>query len=63
VNHGTIADLKVIFRFFITAVLPGVLQCSKKVGSRCELRHGALRVMCHKLLAAEIANLRRVTAS
>jgi hypothetical protein len=62
-NYGTIGDFKVIVCPFITAVLAEVLQRIKRVGSRRELRHGALRVMCHKLLAAEIANLRRVTAS
>jgi hypothetical protein len=59
-NCGTIGDFNVIVCPFITAVLAEVLQ---RIGSRRELRHGALRVMCHKLLAAEIANLRRVTAS
>jgi hypothetical protein len=63
VNHGTLGDFVVTVCSVITAMRPEVLQRSKKVGSRRELGHGAFLVTCHKLLAADIATLRRVTAS
>lgn len=62
-NHGTLGDLVVTVCPVITAVPPKVLQRSNKVGSRRELGHGAFLMTCHKLLAAEIATFRPVTAS
>jgi hypothetical protein len=63
VNHGTLGDFVFTVCPVIMAVRPEVLQRSKKVGTRRELGHGAFLVTCHKLLAAETATLRPVTAA